>query len=430
MIQKLVVTVLGIAWALMFFLLGLNLTFPGEAARDRLVYEVDDQSRGGMLLELSDVSPWRVTGATLHDVALYEVPTTRRGQTKPPELLLRADSVSARAMASKAISADVGVVLDADLYDGNLSGTVVQLDETVSDVDLVAEDLDLSRYPFEGDEWVVDVGGRVQLLVDVLFDGSDVKKSNGEVTLEIPGLEIKEGSNAMGFDLPAMVFSEAELVLDIDDGVAEVDTGSLRSDVLDADISGGIDLAMPFKRSRLNLAIELTLHDEKLETLVGLMPDIKRSKTEDGAYRGSTTGTFERPGWRWDRGASKAAAVTRTPTISRTPAIDDDPEARRTARQDRIRERRDRMNAESAERPGRADEDEYEDDEYDEYEDDEFEDEFEDDFEDERLDEPMEYRRAPPADMPDRGPIGLPEPDYDDIPPPDFEDDFDQRPPG
>ena len=430
MIQKLVVTVLGIAWSLAFFLLGLHLTFPGEKAADYLVYQTDEQSRGDMLLEVADVSPWWVTGASLHDVALYTVPKSRRGDAQPPQLMLRADQVSARALVGEALSGDIGVVFDADLYDGDLSGTYKQIDEHISDVDAVAEDLDLSRYPFEGEDWNVDLAGRLNLEADVVFDGADVKKSKGTIALTVPGLEIREGSKAMGFDLPAMSFTAAELSLEIDDGKAEVDDGVFRSDVLDLDVSGAIDLAMPVKRSRMNLALELTIHDEKLETLVSLMPDIKRSKTDDGAYRGSTTGTFERPGFRWDRGATKAASVTRTPTISRTPVVDDDPEARRQARQDRIRERRERMGTNGGVRPG--EDDEFEDDEFedDEFEDDEFEDDEFDEFEDEPLDEPMEYRRAPAAEMPDRGPIGLPEPDYDDVPPPDFEDDFNQRPPG
>ncbi len=427
--QKLALAVLGVLWTVGFFMLGLHLTFPGEALRDRLVYEVDDASRGEMLLELAGTAPWRATGVSLESPRLYSVPRARRGEESVPELLVQADRVSARALPSKLVGGDVGVAFDAELYGGDVVGTVIQTDET-SDIEAEVEGLDLARYPFDFDGGSVDLSGTFDAVVDIVFDAADVKQSTGTLELGLPGLAIGEGSKVAGFDLPPMTFTEAVLSFDIDDGRAEVEEGVFLSDVLEAELSGEISLAMPLKRSRLSVDVELTLLDEKLATLADLYGDMKRAKTDDGAYLGGVIGTFERPSWRWNRSSSSSLSGSSRTTTLRSPRTDFDPdeaEARRDERQERIRERRDRLQAEedggSPVRP-RSDDEEYDDEEYDdeEYDDEEYEDDegFEADFE--RASTPRRLPGAEPTDG--RETVGLPEPDYDDVPPPDFSNDI------
>ena len=435
--QKLMLAFLGLIWSAGFFLLGLNLTFPGDQLKDFLVYTVDSETRGDLLLDLAGTSPWRGTGVTLDEPRLYSIPKGRRGEEPVPELLLQADEVSVRALPGKLIGGDVGVAFDAELYGGDLSGTVVQ-EDGVSEVVADVEGLDLGRYPMDFDSGSINLAGTIQGVIDVVFDADDVKRSSGSIDFEFPGLALGEGSSAGGFDLPAMTFSKAVLSFDIDDGTAEVDEGVFLSDVLEAEFSGEVSLATPLKRSRLALDVELRLLDEKLSTLADLYGDMKRSKTDDGAYVGGIIGTFERPSWRWDRGASSGRTSTGRATTIRTPRDDFDPdvdpELRREDRQERIRERRDRLRDEQGGgtpvRP-RSDDEEYDDEEYDddeEYEDDEEYDD-EEEYEDAEFERASTPRRLPGADMMgDRGPVGLPEPDYDDVPPPDFSNDI--RPDG
>ena len=429
--QKLVLGALGVLWSVGFFLLGLHLTFPGEKLRDFLVFQVDDATRGDMLLDLAGTAPWRGTGVSLESPKLYKIPKGRRGEEPVPQLLVQADRVSARALPSKLLGGRIGVAYDAELYGGALSGTVVN-DDTVSEVVADIEELDLARYPFDFGDDSIDLSGTVEGVIDLVFDASDVKQSSGSIELEFPGLAIGEGSKVAGFDLPPMTFSDAVVVFDIDDGRAEVDEGSFVSDVVEAEISGDISLAMPLKRSRLGLEIEFRLLDEKLSTLADLYGDMKRSKTDDGAYLGGVIGTFERPSWRWTKSSSSTRSSAGRSTTLRTPRADFDPdedaEARRLERQDRIRERRDRMRAEEDGdgRPVRPGDEEYDDEEYDdeEYDDEEYDDE---EFIEEEFERASTPRRLPGgADrMPEGGgPIGLPEPDYDDVPPPDFSNDM------
>jgi len=430
--QKLILGVLGVLWSAAFFVLGLHLTFPSDELRDQLVYQVDSQTRGDMLLDLADTSPWRVTGVTLEEPKLYAVPKGRRGEEPVPELLVQMDSLSARALPSKLLGGTIGVAYDAELYGGDVVGTLVQ-DDTVSTIDAEIDGVDLARYPFDFEGGSLDMSGTIEGVIDVVFDGSDVDKSKGKLELEFPDLAIGEGSQAGGFDLPPMTFSVAKLAFDIDDGVATLDEGEFSSDVLEAEISGEIELSMPLKRSRLALDVELRLLDEKLATLADLYGDMKRAKTEDGAYLGSAIGTMERPSWRWTRASSSSsrASTLRTPRVDFDPVeTEDDAEARRAERQERIRERRERLEAEQGEegRRVRPSDDEYDDEEYD---DEEFEDDEEYEDDEEFLEEEFE-RASPPRRLPGAhdplsgggGPIGLPEPDYEDVPPPDFSNDL------
>ena len=95
--QRVALVLGGFAWAVVCFYVGLWLTFPGGEAATRVTWEVQELSGGAWNLQLDDVKPWRLTGATLSEVQLLSVPQGRRAKDEAPSLVLRADSVSARA---------------------------------------------------------------------------------------------------------------------------------------------------------------------------------------------------------------------------------------------------------------------------------------------------------------------------------------------
>ncbi len=447
MLQKLVLGLLAVLWSTLFFALGLHLTFPGQAARDRLVYEVDAMTRGSMQLQLADVSPWRGTGLSLSDARLLSVEKPRRGQEPaPPSLLLTAQQLSARVNLLSLLRGTPAATVHAELYGGDLGGVVGQDGDAVV-VDLTGRELDLGLYPFESEDYSLDLGGRLQLRADLVYDQVEVKNSDGKLRFEIKDLRLGEGSKVMGFELPAANFTEAVLSFDIDKGKGRVKKGHFVGDLLNLEIEGDVTLSAPVLRSRLDLDLSLDVHDSALDSMLGMVAG--KAKASDGAYKAQLGGTLERPSFRWDGGKPSARTTSRPSSRGVLPPIDEDgprnppppvdeadDEARRGSRQDRIRERRERLRTEregEAQRPSSSadDEGDFEDGDFEEGEFDEidFDEPNFEDFDEGDFDE-GDFEPAAPIDPSVGGPAGgderlrgLPEPEYDDVPPPDFSND-------
>lgn len=416
MLKKLLFAVLGTGWGLLFFWLGLVLTFPKEETAERVKYEVANATDNAMLLEMEGLGPWRATGAKADVVELYATP--RRGD---PERLLRADHVAARLQLLPLVTGALSAGVDADLYDGELSGSVGQKGEVLN-IDLLASDLDLSRYPFAYEGFSSDIGGRLRLRTTLAWDKEDPAKSAGLVRLEITDLTMNETSVGGFFTLPATTFTESILSFDIEDGKAKVKKGRFIGDLVEMEVDGDITLRNPFGRSTMNLTVDFTLADE-LDNMAKLVPDLKRARDDDGVYHYRVTGTVERRRFtpvRQGSASRNRATPTRDRTVDRTVDRDEDPDAmeeRRRARQDRIRERRERLNADRdrPERPDARDPDDRDDRDFDDRDDRDFDEDFDDgpldEFDDRDFDD---FDDGPLRD--DDMPGGMD--DFDDLPPP------------
>ena len=55
---RVILAVMASFWGLLFFSLGLRLTFPSDAAKAFLAQQVDSLSGGQYALRMDDVSPW------------------------------------------------------------------------------------------------------------------------------------------------------------------------------------------------------------------------------------------------------------------------------------------------------------------------------------------------------------------------------------
>lgn len=361
MLSRLLLAVLFVFWGLGFFLLGQHLTFPSDLARDRLIYELDHATDGGMALRLSEVSPWWGTGVSLHDAQLFQLPQSRRRRTEEaaPTLLVQAEKFSARLRLLPLLWATPTVAMDADMYGGDVDGTVA-LDGKVVKLDLLGSDLDLGRFPFEGETWSADVGGllRTRALLDL--DQEDLANSTGRLRFEFTDLVINEAS-VMGLTLGQATFTEAVLAFRLRDGKAEVKKGSFVSDMLEVTVDGYVGLQQTFARSRLNLDLEVKLGDD-LDTLAKMAPGVKDARDDDGVYHFTCVGTMERPSCRPQRSTARRAptrpSITPSPSAIRStgdddlgnPVDDEEAEARREMREKRLAERRERIRQRREER--------------------------------------------------------------------------------
>ena len=366
MIARIIPVVLGLTWGLLVFWVALVLSFPSDAVRERISWEVDRATGGTMALKLDDIRPsWSVTGALLEGVQLLSIPKPKKKAKEgddPPlaSLLLAATRVDTRVHVLPLLGGDLLAELDAELYKGTLSGELGQVEQAFM-ADLEANDLDLSLYPFAGDDWSVDVSGLLDLVVDMKVDPEEIKEAKGDLELDVEGLVLRS-LTVSGFTIDEAVFNEAVLELDVHDGEAEVKKGSFLSDMVEATLDGKITLSSPIERSRLKLALKIRLDDD-LDSLAKLAPGMKNARDEGGTYHFMVSGSLEKPRFREDRLAARKRkssssssrdrdrdrgrdddrASARPPPRTGVTEADPEAEERRRLREERIAERRERM---------------------------------------------------------------------------------------
>ncbi len=314
--QKILLVLGGLAWALICFYGGLWLTFPGELAAERAAWELQEASGGAWKLQVADVKPWRVSGATLKDAQLLSVPRGRKGAEGPPSLVLRAESISAREELLPLLGGAYMTAVRASLYGGELSGRV-GLDGSLLVVDLLGEDLDLSAYPFGGEDWSLDAGGLLQAKINLKLDQGDIEASKGVVDLKIEDL-VLSGVSFSGFSLDQSAkFSTAHLRMKLSDGAAEVKKGAFSSDLADVEVGGEITLAEPLSRSRLNLTVTFKLAEE-IDQLARLA--LKGARDGEGRYHFKASGTLSTPRFREDRLAARGGSSSASRRAASRPA--------------------------------------------------------------------------------------------------------------
>ncbi|MDP2314462.1 MAG: type II secretion system protein GspN [Pseudomonadota bacterium] len=365
MIQRLLLGLAALLWGGVTFLLGLYVTFPAAAARDRVVYEFGQWSRNEYALGIGDLSLWRLSGVALDDVTFYTVKKVRKPKDEeaPPSQripLLHLDGLAVRAAPFAMLMGKDAVAFVAEIYGGALDGQLAQ-SETGVEISFDGGDIDLARLPVATEQMKLNLLGVADGEADLTFDTSDVKNSAGFLKLSFEGLGLGPDSAVAGFGLPEVLFTKAAVAFEIKDGKMAVTEGDFESDTLNATLSGDIVLNKKLVRSRNRLEFIFSL-PEDLDKLAQISPDLKRSRDEEGKYHLNIGGTVLSPSVRFSRASASNSRVKDSDGSPRLPgggmrdgplALDGapggdfapsaDPEERRRAREERIKERRQRL---------------------------------------------------------------------------------------
>lgn len=360
MLRRVGLSVLTAFWGAVVFGLVFRLSFPSERAAAWVAWQVDRSSGGQWALQVAEVNPWRVSGVELSQAELFSrppAPTRRRAQGAedgPPEpgpadRILQATRAAVRLRLLPLLRGRIGTAVDAELYGGTLAGTVTKDGDAIV-LDLLAKDLDLAQYPLEGPTFQADMQGLLRIKAETLrLDQADPKNSRGVLRFEATDLKLSNAS-VMGLTLGEATFTEAILRFDVSDGKARVKKGSFVSDLVQVQIDGDINLAVPMGRSRLRLDLSVRLSEE-LDTLAGLVPNLKSARDSDGLYHMTCTGTLDRP---MCREVNQARASRRSQALQDSlgddaldgadAELDDvDAEQRKREREERLEERRRRL---------------------------------------------------------------------------------------
>jgi type II secretion system protein N len=349
-------------WGTLVFSAGLSVFFPGEWLKDQLAYQVQQSTQKKVLLHIGDASASGIGGISLSQVSLFDSKPGRRKpgtSEKPPRensLLTTIDKIQLRPQWLPLLGGTAMASLGLEVSGGRLD---LEFGASPSRIFLASdtENFDLSAQPFELEDGQVDLRGMLNVVGEVEFDLTDIKKSSGEMALTIDDMALIGGS-VSGFTLSETSFSEAELTFKVENGKANVTKGSFVGDLLEATIDGHITLREDLSKSRLALTIEVRF-DDTLDKLARIA--LKDSRDEDGLYHFRGRGTVLNPQFRADRvkgrsgrrstasdfndkaddASSKTAA---SPRSRRTSTFsDEERDERREKRRDRLKKRRDRM---------------------------------------------------------------------------------------
>lgn len=333
MIRKILTGAGYVAWGAIVFAAGIYLFFPSSLAVKRLAWEVSERTDGNWQIQAESAKPWRLTGLSLDEVDVFKI----KGENATR--LVHLDDANARIRLLPLISLTPDIGFDIDLYDGNIQGHIAPT--KAIDAEVFVEEVNLGKIPLVGDNWELDLGGKLKSEIELALDAEDTKKSTGKIDFEIINLVVNSGKIA-GFDLPADTqFEQAVLSLRLKDGKAKVQKGEFVSELIKLTIDGVITLNKDFLRSRLRLDLVCTF-DESIDSMAKVF--LKDARSPDGKYTFQVTGTIERPNF---RSKSSRKPVKRS-TTRPAPVAGGDVESideRERLREERIKERRERLKA-------------------------------------------------------------------------------------
>ena len=288
------------AFFVLCFVLFSYWTFPYDAVRDRLIEEA---SKRGYELEIIELSPSRLTGATLSGVRLV-LPSDGAGDAPPLDFVL--DEVTVRAGIIAMLQGKTALTFDAELANGEAEGDIELGKENEMTLDITLDEIDLGRIPALRQFTKVPVQGVVTGEV-VLDMPTEVKESTGNVDLTIAGLKIGDGKTKI--DIPGwggLTIDEAdagnlELQATIEDGSMDLTRLQAHGTDLKIDATGNVRLSRSLSRSQLDLLARLKVEDaykkksakiaSALE-LASARPEFKSAQTADGALQYRLAGSL------------------------------------------------------------------------------------------------------------------------------------------
>lgn len=228
-------------------------------------------------------------------------------------------------LVRKLLGALGAVSLDGDMY-----GAEVDLD--VSDdkgeamrLALSTGKLDLSAYPIASDSFTATPTGRLKSDADLLWHWEDPKKSSGTIDLDFDRLHFT-GFKVSGFSLPETTFDRAEAHIKLSKGRAEFRNTAFESDVVQAEITGFINLRSELKRSSHALQVKFKVREdlEGLLSVAGLKKD-SRHRDKDGWFHYTVSGRLMKPRFK-ERRVSRPSSRTPKPSAAARDSGDEDEE--------------------------------------------------------------------------------------------------------
>lgn len=339
-------------WGLVVFLGVFWLTFPSSDLITRLQYEVDDNTDGAFAIAIDSASPWWF-GLSLGQVIVSSVDKGADPPASQPFLF--ADNVSARVGLMSVVRRAPVVTSHLRMGEGTIDvvteSAIAEGRTTIQAVDAKGDNVglnDLISLAMRGAGGGLVADGSLDFAVDVA-SGDGMRSAKGDARIEGGNMMLQTLSlPSMGIvDLEVNTsIDEVDIRVQVDDGVAEIDKGVIKSSLADLDVSGEVTLNDRISRSRVKLEIVVRLGDwagTPLEPFQSLITgQMATAKWSDGRYHYTVNTSLDRldvSDFRAERERSSSSSrsigsptIPRTPTPSTTSIDRDDLRARLDAR--------------------------------------------------------------------------------------------------
>jgi type II secretion system protein N len=318
-------------WFSVCFFFFLYATFPLDMVKGPVVAGFEDalgkgkQGRYGVdpEVKIDKLDVWRMTGVKLKRVSM------RLGSTDPdPGPVIDLDAMGARVGFMSLLLNDPTVHFSAELYGGELSGSVSlkgdkQAEDAffghtrallkgkaqeVSALYLKIDGVDLSRAPPVLEKVGVPITGVLGGKVDLDLGEDPAKEGKGVIDLKLAGVTLGPGELKIplpgltgGLTLPLIHMGDLEVKAPIEEGKAKFE--KLGTDGKDFKLGLDLDLNLgsAMKLSRLTgdgsfqISEQFLEENSKFKTILDFAAPMKRARDDQGRYHFNLRGTLGSP---------------------------------------------------------------------------------------------------------------------------------------
>ena len=283
--------------------------FPYHRVRDLIVQEVERpkgpngrRRPSGTELSIAALRPTLVPGGVVLEEVHVRRPGNRAGEDG---FEVELDELTARVGVFSLLTGSQSVDFEAETGGGTIEGTY-ENDEAATLIEGELDGVSLRQLGLVEAAVGLPVGGRLSGVIDLQLH-EEREQTEGLIELTIADLKVGDGRAKLsipnfgdGITIPEIEAGEVELVLNAEQGVAEVTTFEGDGEDLRLRGSGEIHLFRPLTLSRLDVLLRIEFTDgfreqdeiaSRLFTVMEMVPQLRPARTSDGALQYRLTGS-------------------------------------------------------------------------------------------------------------------------------------------
>lgn len=278
------------AYFLVMLVVGLYLTFPWDAAKDRVLDLVSRNT--GVVISAAELQPSWLTGIEARDVKV-----TLPGSKDP----IAIERLKARAKVFAFVTGKRGFTAALPIAHGDVAADVT-IGPEVAQVKAETQNVELGLVPGLADAIGVPLTGSTTLKTDLTLGLKNAKQTSGSIEIKMNGLKLEKGAKIrlgmMGdVTMPdELSLGDFDWQIPVEDGKATLKSLKINGESVEAVIDGTIALFSPIASSNANLTLSFKPTEKLLKAqpiLRGILPQDARGG--DGFYTYAMNGPLRAP---------------------------------------------------------------------------------------------------------------------------------------
>jgi type II secretion system protein N len=273
------------------FLVGIYLTFPWNAVKDRLFEMVKSPTKGEPMLadlDAESLEPHWFTGAKVTNLKVTLAPGD--APIEIPTLIARAHVLS---LLTGGWGGSVSLPIAQGTIDAEGDGNAEEMS-----IEAKIDKIELSLIPGLQGAIGLPLGGKISLDSDLKISSKEPNKTEGTIELRGQGIEILKGGKLSGFPVPELVIGDFDWKIPIQKGKAKIDKQTVKGENVELLVDGDISILSPPSKSTVNLTLSFKPTEaflKKEPILNALLANIQSAKGSDGFYSYGVVGNIKHP---------------------------------------------------------------------------------------------------------------------------------------